>query len=188
MIETAMPFAIASFGLAFGGQEPRRGDEALSGGIAPYRTYVTKDGAVMTLAALEPKFWMQFCEGIGRVPDMSDLVPGPHQEALQVEIEAVFAARTRSEWTAFAEARDCCLEPVLSVDEARRDPHLAARGMFFDLATPWGSIPQLRTPLTPVDRTHAPPPRQGEHTDAVLADGGFGVEEIAALRACGAIR
>ena len=35
MIETAMPFALAGFGLLFGGQAPARGDEALAGGFPP---------------------------------------------------------------------------------------------------------------------------------------------------------
>jgi len=188
MIETALPFAIAGFGLAFGGQRPARGDEALIGGIAPYQTYATKDGGAMALASLEPKFWMQFCAGIGRQVDMSDLVPGPHQAALKEHLQKVFAEKTRDEWTAFASERDCCLEPVLTPDEARSDPHLAARKVFFDLDSPWGPIPQMRTPLTSPDRVHMPPPRQGEHTDAILRDAGITDEEIAKLRAAGAVR
>lgn len=188
MIETAMPFAIAGFGLSFGRQAVRRGDEALNGGIAPYQTYATKDGRAMSLAALEPKFWMAFAAGIGHDVDMSDLVPGPHQEKLKAKLAAAFAERTLSEWVQFASERDCCLEPVLTPEEARTDPHLLARGMFFEMASPWGSIPQMRTPLTPRDRAHAPPPRQGEHTDAILRDGGLGDADIAAMRAAGAIR
>ena len=188
MIETAMPFAIAGFGLAFGGQSPSRGEEALTGAIAPYQTYATKDGGAMALASLEPKFWMQFCAGIGRDVDMSDLMPGPHQAALKDHLGGVFAARTREEWIAFAAERDCCLEPVLTPEEARRDPHLLARNVFFELDSPWGKIPQMRTPLTSLDRVHAPPPKQGEHTDVILRDAGFGDDEIAKLRAAGAVR
>ena len=188
MVETAMPFAIAGFGLSFGGQTLARGDEALTGGIAPYQTYATKDGGAMALASLEPKFWMQFCAGVGRSVDMSDLVPGPHQAALIDELRATFASKTRDEWIAFASERDCCLEPVLTADEARRDPHLAARKMFFELASPWGAIPQMRTPLTSPDRRHAPPPKQGEHTDEILREAGLGGDEIARLRAIAAVR
>jgi crotonobetainyl-CoA:carnitine CoA-transferase CaiB-like acyl-CoA transferase len=188
MIETAMPFAIAGFGLAFGGQSVARGGEALTGGIAPYQTYATKDGGAMALASLEPKFWMQFCAGIGREVDMSDLVPGPHQAALKAHLRAVFAEKTREEWIAFASERDCCLEPVLTPDEARKDPHLAAREMFFELASPWGSISQMRTPLTSPGRAHRPPPTQGEHTDSILREAGIGEDEITKLRASGAVR
>jgi crotonobetainyl-CoA:carnitine CoA-transferase CaiB-like acyl-CoA transferase len=188
MIETAMPFAIAGFGLAFGGRTPARGAEALTGGIAPYQTYATKDGGAMALASLEPKFWMQFCAGIGRAPDMSDLVPGPHQVDLKAHLSEVFADKTREEWVAFAAERDCCLEPVLTAEEARNDPHLVARKMFFELASPWGPIPQMRTPLTSPDRAHTPPPKQGEHTDAILREAGLTDAEIAQLRAAGAVR
>ena len=188
MIETAMPFAIAGFGLSFGGQHPKPGAEALTGGIAPYQTYVTKDGRAMSLAALEPKFWMAFSAGVGHQVDMSDLVPGPHQVALKDKLKAIFAGKTLAEWVQYASERDCCLEPVLSAEEARADEHLAARKMFFELASKWGPIPQMRTPLTAVDRTHTPPPAQGEHTDAILREAGLTVDEIAALRSDGAIR
>jgi crotonobetainyl-CoA:carnitine CoA-transferase CaiB-like acyl-CoA transferase len=188
MIETALPFAAAGFGILFGGVSPKRGDEAITGGISPYQTYATKDGGAMSLASLEPKFWMEFCAGVGREAQMSDLVPGPHQVALKRELRATFLARTRDEWTAFSAERDCCLEPVLTPEEARKDAHLEARRVFFELASPWGTIPQMRTPLSPVDRAHAPPPRQGEHTDAILREAGFGPDEIGALRAARAIR
>lgn len=187
MIETAMPFAIAGFGLAFGGKSVDAGAETLTGGIAPYDTYLTRDGRAMTLASLEPKFWMAFAEGVGHAPQMSDLVPGPHQDALKEKLRTIFAGKTRDEWVQFASTRDCCLEPVLSADEARRDPHLLARGVFFDLATPWGTVAQLKTPLTPRDKTHLPPPRRGEHTEAMLREAGLGEQEIAALRASGAV-
>lgn len=188
MIETAMPFAIAGFGLLFGGQAIARGAEALTGGIAPYQTYATKDGKAMSLAALEPKFWIAFCQGIGREVDMSDLVPGAHQTALKQKLREIFASKTRDEWVKFASERDCCLEPVLSPAEAKKDEHLAARGMFFQMDSPWGKIDQMRTPLTPRDREHAPPPKQGEHTEAILREAGFDDAAIAAMRADGAIR
>ena len=142
----------------------------------------------MSLAALEPKFWMAFAAGVGHDVDMSDLVPGPHQADLKAKLRAIFAERTQEEWARFGAERDCCLEPVLSPAEARRDAHLTARGMFFEMSSPWGMIPQMRTPLTPRDRSHAPPPKQGEHTEAILRDGGLDDASIAALRADGAIR
>lgn len=188
MVETAMPFAIAGFGLLFGGHSPSRGNEALLGGIAPYATYLTKDGKAMSLASLEPKFWMQFCEGAGIELDMTALMPGDHQGPIKAKLAALFLTKTQAEWVQFANERDCCLEPVLTPEEAQADAHLAARKMFFEMDSPWGKIPQLRTPLTPVDRAHTPAPKSGEHTDAILREGGLSDEEIAAARAEGAVR
>jgi alpha-methylacyl-CoA racemase len=188
MIETAMPFAMAGFGLLFGKQPPAGGAEALTGGIAPYQTYATKDGQAMSLAALEPKFWMAFSQGVGHEVSMADLVPGPHQAALKTKLRDVFAQKTRAEWVQFARERDCCLEPVLTPEEARTDEHLVARKMFFEMASAWGPIQQMRTPLTPVDREHKPPPAQGEHTEAILREAGLSAEAIAAMRTEGAIR
>ena len=47
------------------GSVPRRGELRLAGGIVCYRPYRCADGYV-TLGALEPKFWAEFCRGVGR--------------------------------------------------------------------------------------------------------------------------
>ncbi len=73
--------ALASGGERSGGA--RAGGAPLTGGLAPYNTYLSKDGHPMALAALEPKFWAPFCEGAGLEPDPSALVPGPHQAELK---------------------------------------------------------------------------------------------------------
>lgn len=187
MVEASMPFAIASFGLGFAGAPARRGDEALIGGIAPYNTYATKDGGAVALAALEPKFWMAFCAGVGIEAELEALVPGAHQVALKEKLAAIFREKTRDEWAAFGASHDCCLEPVLAPDEAATDAHITARQMFFTMDSPWGPIPQMRTPLTPPGAKHAPPPRTGEHTEAILREAGIAPEAIAKLRADGAI-
>ncbi len=187
MVESALGFAAAGFGGLLAGQAPQRGSDPLTGGLAGYGTYATKDGQAMTLGALEPKFWIAFCEGVGLTPDMTGMVPGPHQPALREQLAAIFRDKTRAEWEAFAATRDCCLEPVLTPEEATKDPHLAARGVFFELPSPWGALTQFRTPLAPTDRAHTPPPRQGEHTDDMLREAGYTDAEIRKLRDDGAV-
>jgi crotonobetainyl-CoA:carnitine CoA-transferase CaiB-like acyl-CoA transferase len=187
MVDASMPFAISSFGLLFGGNEPKRGGEGLTGGIAAYRAYATKDGRHVTLAALEPKFWMAFCAGAGLEADLTALFPGPHQPAIQEKMEALFLTKTRDEWAAFGAKHDCCLEPVLEPNELRADEHLVSRGAFFTMDSPWGKLEQLRTPVTDPGTKHAAPPRIGEHTDAILREAGIGDETIAKLRSVSAI-
>jgi crotonobetainyl-CoA:carnitine CoA-transferase CaiB-like acyl-CoA transferase len=188
MVESSMPFAISGFGQLFGGRLAPRGEGPLTGGLALYGTYTTRDGRFVSLGALEPKFWNAFCAGAGISPDMGALFPGPHQAVLKETLRALFASRTRAEWEAFAQAHDCCLEPVLEPEELRNDPHLRARGAFFEMESPWGPIEQLKTPLTPPGASHAPPPRQGEHTDAILREAGIDDATIAAMKAEGAAR
>jgi alpha-methylacyl-CoA racemase len=189
MTDGVLGFATASLAAALAGAPGPRGGEPLSGGIAAYGTYLTRDGHAMSLGALEPKFWTTFCAGVGLEVDMTALMPGPHQAAVQAKVAEIFAARTRDEWIAFAAERDCCLEPVLEATDIAKDPFLASRGLLFQLPTPRGPVPQFRTPVTPEDTSHlAPPPRGGEHTRAIFGDAGFEPAEIDALVAAGAIR
>ncbi len=54
--------------------------------------------------------------------------------------------------------------------------------------SPWGRIQQLRTPLADRQATPAPPPRLGEHTDAILREAGLDDATIAKMKAEGAAR
>ena len=115
------------------GQSPMRGSDMLSGGIANYNIYETSDGQHMALGALEPKFWAAFCAA-AEAPELIPLGLQPGEKGLegQRKTAALFATRTRDEWTALGEQADCCLFPVLSPDEALQDSHLRARGVVVD--------------------------------------------------------
>jgi crotonobetainyl-CoA:carnitine CoA-transferase CaiB-like acyl-CoA transferase len=188
MTDGVLGFAALAVSGALAGLEVRRGGEVITGGIAPYFTYLAKDGHPITLGALEPKFWAAFCAGVGIEAEMTALFPGPHQAALKEKLAAIFASRTREEWAAFGAQHDCCLEPVTLPAEMATDPHLASRGLLFHLKTPHGDLPQVRTPVTPRDEAFTPPPRAGEHTRAILREGGLDDAEIDALVKSGAAR
>lgn len=188
MVDGVMGFASAAFGSLFAGVNPARGDEALTGGLSIYSTYATKDGEHVTLGALEPKFWQSFCAGTGLTFEMSAFISGPHQVELRAKLTEIFAGKTRAEWEAFAAERDCCIEPVLRPDELRADPHLAARGLFVDVDIDGKKVGHYVTPVTPKGHTFQRAPKSAEHTDAILLEGGFSAEEIAALKASGAAR
>ena len=188
MTDGILGFASTAMASALAGEPVRRGDEPLTGGIAPYQTYLSKDGHPMKLAALEPKFWMSFCAGVGVEATMDALLPGPHQAEPKAKIAAIFASRTREEWSAFAAERDCCVEPAIDPSELTTDAHLRSRSLFFTLDTPRGPVPQMRLPVTPRDFTPSPPPKKGEHTRAILTDAGLTDAEIEALIKSGAAK
>jgi alpha-methylacyl-CoA racemase len=173
------------------GRPARRGEVQLGGALTCYRPYKCADGYV-TLGALEPKFWRAWCEGVGR-SDLVDHAFDPPGSDAHRAVSEVFAARTRAQWQQFASEHDCCLEPVLELEEALESELVAAREMVVELAQPGATRPVrvLGTPVklsrTPADPTRAPGPGLGEHTDQVLTEAGYGVEEIAALREAGAV-
>ncbi|MEM1418393.1 MAG: CaiB/BaiF CoA-transferase family protein [Myxococcota bacterium] len=183
LCESSLSMGLFGLGLAAGGSHLGRGADILTGGIAPYGTYATKDGGHVALAALEPKFWMAFCAGVGLTPSLEDVRPGPHQDARRAELAAIFAERTRDEWAAFGAEHDCCLEPVLRPDEVPLDPQHAARAVFAERTLGDASFVMPRTPVAPP--AEGPGPGQGADTDEVLEAAGV---DVAALRAAGATR
>ena len=174
-----------------GGPTPTRGDLGLAGRYNCYRPYACADGYV-TLGALEPKFWQAWCEGVGR-PDLLAHAFDSPGSASHAAVSEVFRTRTRDEWQAFASAHDCCLEPVLGLDEALDSELVAAREMVVGLDQPGATAPvrllglPIKLGRTPGDPNRAPGPLLGEHTDEVLSAAGYSPPQLAALHAAGAI-
>lgn len=169
------------------GPPPERGGDILTGGMACYSVYTTSDDKFLSVAALEPKFWLNLNAVLGRAADASELLAPPaEQQRIRAELQALFKQKSRAEWESIFAAADACVEPILTLPELRQHPQHAARGMFFSAPTAAGPLPQLRTPLLPRDAAPSPPPLRGEHSAAILAEAGFTEPEIAALRQAGA--
>ncbi|HTH17298.1 MAG TPA: CoA transferase [Magnetospirillum sp.] len=100
----------------------RREGGIINGGAACYRVYRTKDARFVALAALEEKFWLKFCETVGR-PEwiLRHNEPTPQNELI-AELEALFLTRNRDEWAAMLAPADCCFEPVLDASEVPAHP------------------------------------------------------------------
>jgi crotonobetainyl-CoA:carnitine CoA-transferase CaiB-like acyl-CoA transferase len=169
---------------------PQRGDLELAGALICYRPYPCADGYV-TLGALEPKFWRAWCAGVGREDLIDRQFERPGSDA-HAEVERIFLERTRAEWQAFASQHDCCLEPVLDLDEALDSDLVRARGMVTELDQPGAGQPVklLGSPVklsrTPAD-TSVPGPALGQHTREVLAGLGYSEDDVAALEESGAV-
>jgi alpha-methylacyl-CoA racemase len=125
--------------------------------------------------------------------DREDLIDkqfsSPGSEA-HAEVERVFLTRTRDEWTEFASEHDCCLEPVLGLEEALDSELVRAREMVVRIDQPGtGGVDLLGVPVK-LSRTPGAPagpgPALGEHTREVLVAAGYSDAEIAALLESGA--
>jgi alpha-methylacyl-CoA racemase len=160
-----------------------RGANILDGGAPYYRCYATADGKFVSVGALEPQFFAAMAQRLGLedrwLADRMDKTKWPELRSI---LEAMFAGRTRDEWTAMFEGTDCCVAPVLDWDEAPRHPHLAARGSFFQAEGVTQAAPAPRFSRTPPARPDGP-----READALLAELGYDSARMADLRQAGVI-
>jgi crotonobetainyl-CoA:carnitine CoA-transferase CaiB-like acyl-CoA transferase len=154
----------------------------LTGGFPCYRLYRAQDGD-LSVAALEPRFWQALCAALGR-PDLEtrQFAEGPDAEETVAALAAIFATRTRAQWVEALAGVDACVEPVLRVEEVLDHPQVRARNQRRD---PSLGLPFRLSALSP--RPSGPAPGPGEHTDQVLGAAGYTAEQLARLRAAGAI-
>jgi alpha-methylacyl-CoA racemase len=171
------------------GLAPKRGEVELAGRLICYRPYACSDGWV-SLGALEPKFWQAWCRGVGREDLIEKQFEAPGSDA-HAEVERIFLERTRDDWQQFASQHDCCLEPVLELDEALDSELVRARQMVVELDQPGtDGVKQLGMPVK-FSRTpggpQGPGPVLGADTEDVLRHAGYSEDDIAELIDAGAV-
>lgn len=117
------------------GKVAEPGQDLLSGGAPCYNLYATSDGRHMAFGALELKFWQHACRALQR-PDLKDahwmcgMAPNSDaSNAVKHELEQIFSQHDLAHWSALFENEDCCVSPVLRLDEALQHPLFAARKM-----------------------------------------------------------
>lgn len=169
------------------GASAARGADFLTGGLPCYGVYACADGRYMAVGALEAKFWAALCATLER----PDLLPGHtatgHEgERVRAELAAVFASQPQRYWSERFAAVDACVTPVLDVAGALADPQLRARGVFAACPHPQGG--EITVTAFPVHfsdydfKINQVPPRDGEHSQAVLRELGLDTAAIAALQ------
>lgn len=158
---------------------------------AGYGAYKTKDGGCIALGCVEPWFWNNLCNALGR----SDLIQQYAEWDKHAEIRRTFAAiflqKTRDEWFEELSALNIPVTKVNRIEEVFDDVQMRHRGMLTQVEDSQGNKQkQIGIPIRLSDtpgaiRTAAPLP--GQDTEQVLADLGYSKEQIAKLRQQGSI-
>jgi len=179
---------LALSAMGFFGQTAPRGRDLLSGGMPCYGYYQTSDGRYLAVGALERKFWERLCDALGR-PDLKSrhLVNGAEAARIRGELEAIFGAQTADHWTRVFQDLDCCVNLVLTLEEAiAREQAVARRMVVQSQSDEIGSFLEFAPPLTMSDfQCNPDSPRScGEsHAVEILGAAGFSAAQIEAFRA-----
>jgi crotonobetainyl-CoA:carnitine CoA-transferase CaiB-like acyl-CoA transferase len=170
------------------GQVKPRGEDMLSGGVPCYGVYETADGRHMAVGALEEKFWHLLCDTVGR-PDLKPghLAQGEEGVRVRGALAAIFRSRSQRDWVVIFDAVDCCVTPVLRLEESLQDAQLQARGMVLEVGGVRQFGPAVRMTAMPEASMRAAPAKAGADTEAILTGIGVDGEAIARLRAAGVI-
>jgi alpha-methylacyl-CoA racemase len=164
LLDGVLSWMIPQAGAAFfSGLPVNGGILALQGGLACYNIYETADGGYISLAALEPTFWSDFCKVTGH----NDLFPRQFDRTIKNEVADIFRQRPLSEWLEAFSASDGCVEPIYSFEEMLSHPQVKARGFVREEN---GQPIGLNTPFVFAHDAKRPVPELGEHTNEVLKD------------------
>ncbi|MFC1994614.1 CaiB/BaiF CoA transferase family protein [Chloroflexota bacterium] len=173
------------------GEEPKRGDDWLTGASPFYNTYLTKDDKYISVGCVEPHFWINLCKALGHeeyIPCQHD--EGEKRDEIFAAFRKVFRTKTRDEWFDYL-GKDICVGKVYDFHEVASDPQVQHRDMILEVDHP--KLGKVKHPGIPVKLSDTPgkirrtSPTVGEHNEEILASIGYSKNEIERLRQAGAL-
>ncbi|MEM7060359.1 MAG: CoA transferase [Pseudomonadota bacterium] len=194
MMETASYFLLTEH-LQGASHQPEIGPPGYVRLLNKYRRpYSTKDGFIAVLP-YNDKQWQAMLPLIGREDVLQeDWFQSVTSRSTRISdmyamVDAAMPSKTTAEWLELFRKADIPCGAVNTLESLFDDPHLTATGFFRDHDHPTeGALKITKHPLEfgeEEPESHAPV--IGEHTEEILADVGLRAEEIAALKATGAV-
>lgn len=181
---------------AFDGATPPQRTGASHATIYPYGPFPAGDGKTVMLGLQNEREWKSFCAQVLLQPALaeddrfaSNSKRSTHRDALRAIILDAFGKLTAPQVLERLEQAQIANAQVNSMADVWAHPQLQARGRWTEIDSPAGKLPAL---LPPGSWQHGAPrmdgvPALGQHTDAILAELGYGTEHITALHAAKAV-
>ena len=175
-------------------QAPRSGASHPS--VYPYGPMATGDGKTVLLGLQNEREWVTFCRDVLQRPEVATDVRfdtntrrSDHRVELKALIEEIFRPLTAAQVIERLDAAGIGNASVNQIADVWKHPQLAARGRWVEVGSPAGPIPALKPPggSDAFASRMDPIPALGEHTDAILAELGYGTADIARLHAARAV-
>jgi len=162
-----------------------------------YRSYVTSDSAVM-VGALSNPLRKKFADEVGlhdpRFDEGYDTGSAEYAEVIKtltVTSEKIISESTTAEWIARFEKVGVACAPIRFVDEMYDNAQALANGLIIEQEHPTLGTYRTPGPISEMSESSLvpgiPSPMQGQHTDEILGELGYGDAEIDGLRAAGAL-
>ena len=164
--------------------------------VAPYGAFATRDGQKVVLGTTNDREWQRLAR---EIIDRPDLAEDPrfasnsgrcaHRDELHAAIESWCAERDLDDIQQVADAAGIGNSRYNLPSDVIAHPHLTSRDRWRQVGTPGGPIEALLPPpvISGLELSMGAIPGLGEHTDVILGDVGDSAEDIAGLRAEGAI-
>ncbi|MEY8262651.1 MAG: CaiB/BaiF CoA-transferase family protein [Bermanella sp.] len=155
------------------GEDSQAEQDWLNGGSF-YDYYETKDGRYLSVAGLEPAFVKNLADTLDepKLLKLVNMMDTDMQQELKALLKGRFAEHTFDYWCEVFADRDCCVEPMLTINESANHPHMQAREMVINYQTDKQStIRQAACPIKFSASKQATPtvaPATGEHNQQVL--------------------
>lgn len=156
--------------------------------IGPTQLFRTKDGWIFIMAQTQ-RFWERLCDGLGR-PDLKERAEfrdvaarHKHRDDLTVLLDAEFSRKDTAQWIAELSGSVPCA-PVYDMAQALDNPYFRERGgvQVFDHPDKPG-FKLVASPFRIGELLPArPAPKLGQHSDELLGELGYSLQEIQSLK------
>src|SRR6202011_4906300 len=110
-----------------------RDQNFLDGGAHFYGVYECSCGHFISIGSIEPQFYALLRKhAVLTDADFDAQMDRKDWPSLREKLAKVFKTKTREDWCKIMEGTDICFAPILTMAEAPKHPHNAARGVFIE--------------------------------------------------------